>query len=48
MLQLGGVENSVALALKNHGFRTSLASKHMKKEQTRDMMKLYNKYAIKI
>jgi putative endopeptidase len=26
---------------------TSLAAKHMKKEQTRDMMKLYNKYPIK-
>ncbi len=26
---------------------TTLAAKHMKKEQTRDMVKLYNKYAIK-
>jgi putative endopeptidase len=28
------------ISFKNHGFRTSLASKHMKKEETRDMMKL--------
>jgi putative endopeptidase len=27
---------------------TPLAAKHMKKEQTRDMMKLYNKYLLKI
>ena len=47
MLQLGGVENSVVLAPKIMALETSLAAKHMKKEQTRDMMKLYNKYAIK-
>ncbi|SEA12423.1 endothelin-converting enzyme Metallo peptidase. MEROPS family M13 [Flavobacterium gillisiae] len=47
MLQLGGIENSAALATKIMTLETSLASKHMKKEQTRDMMKLYNKYAIK-
>ena len=46
-LQLGGVENSVALAPKIMALETSLAAKHMKKEQTRDMVKLYNKYAIK-
>ncbi|MBC5840799.1 M13 family metallopeptidase [Flavobacterium sp. F-380] len=46
MLQLGGVENSVVLAPKIMALETSLAAKHMKKEQTRDMMKLYNKYAI--
>jgi putative endopeptidase len=44
ILQLGGVENSVALAPKIMALETSLAAKHMKKEQTRDMMKLYNKY----
>jgi putative endopeptidase len=47
MLQLGGVESSVALAPKIMALETSLAAKHMKKEQTRDMMKLYNKYPIK-
>jgi putative endopeptidase len=47
MLQLGGVENSVVLAPKIMALETSLAAKHMKKEQTRDMMKLYNKYPIK-
>jgi putative endopeptidase len=47
MLQLGGVEKSVALAPKIMALETSFAAKHMKKEQTRDMMKLYNKYAIK-
>ena len=47
MLQLGGIENSAALATKIMALETSLASKHMKKEETRDMMKLYNKYAIK-
>jgi putative endopeptidase len=46
-LQLGGVENSVALAPKIMALETSLAAKQMKKEQTRDMVKLYNKYAIK-
>ena len=47
MLQLAAVENSAALATKIMALETSLAAKHMKKEQTRDMIKLYNKYAIK-
>ena len=47
MLQLGGIGNSAALATKIMALETSLAAKHMKKEETRDMMKLYNKYAIK-
>ena len=47
MLQLGGIENAAALVTKIMALETSLASKHMKKEETRDMMKLYNKYAIK-
>jgi putative endopeptidase len=47
MLQLGGVENGAALAPKIMALETTLASKHMKKEETRDMAKLYNKYAIK-
>ncbi|WP_396184940.1 M13 family metallopeptidase [Flavobacterium sp.] len=47
MLQLGGVENPSELAPKIMALETALASKHMKKEQTRVMAKLYNKYAIK-
>ena len=47
MLQLGGVENGAALAPKIMALETTLASKHMKKEETRDMAKLYNKYAVK-
>ena len=47
MLQLGGVENPFELAPKIMALETALASKHMKKEQTRVMAKLYNKYAIK-
>lgn len=46
-LLLGGVENSVELAKKIMTLETTLADKHMKKEETRDMVKLYNKYAIK-
>lgn len=47
MLLLGGVENSIELAKKIMTLETTLADKHMKKEETRDMVKLYNKYAIK-
>ncbi len=47
MLQLGGVENSSELAPKIMALETTLAGKHMKKEETRDMVKLYNKYEIK-
>ena len=47
MLQLGGVENPSELAPKIMALETALASKHMKKEQTRVMAKLYKKYAIK-
>ena len=47
MLLLGGVKNSSELAPKIMTLETTLADKHMKKEETRDMVKLYNKYAIK-
>ncbi|HSN49146.1 MAG TPA: M13 family metallopeptidase, partial [Flavobacterium sp.] len=47
MLQLAGVENGSALAPKIMALETTLASKHIKKEETRDMAKLYNKYAVK-
>ena len=47
MLQLGSVANSEELAPKIMALETALASKQMKKEQTREIAKLYNKYAIK-
>ena len=45
MLQLGGIQNPTESAAKIMALETSMASNHMKKEDTRDMMKLYNKYA---
>lgn len=45
MLQLGGVANPAESATKIMALETTLATQHMKKEDTRDMMKLYNKYA---
>lgn len=45
MLTLGGVANPAESAGKIMALETSFASNHMKKEETRDMMKLYNKYA---
>lgn len=45
MLQLSGIENPAENAKKIMALETSLATQHMKKEDTRDMMKLYNKYA---
>lgn len=45
MLQLGGVENATENAAKIMALETSFATYHMKKEDTRDVMKLYNKYA---
>ncbi|MCF6131650.1 M13 family metallopeptidase [Flavobacterium wongokense] len=46
MLQMGGVENPAENAAKIMTLETTLANQHMKKEDTRDMVKLYNKYAI--
>jgi putative endopeptidase len=46
MLKLGGVDNSAGIAQKIMALETTLASKHMKKELTRDMVKLYNSYTI--
>ena len=46
MLQLGGVVAPKELAPKIMALETALAAQHMKKEQTRDIVKLYNKYAI--
>lgn len=45
MLQLGGIENPTESAAKIMALETSFAMYHMKKEDTRDVMKLYNKYA---
>ncbi|MFV8336123.1 M13 family metallopeptidase [Flavobacterium sp. RSP29] len=47
MLQLGGIANAPDLSKKIMMLETTLAAQHMKKEQTRDIVKLYNKYAIK-
>jgi putative endopeptidase len=46
MLQMGGVANPAESAAKIMALETSLAAQHMKKEDTRDMVKLYNKYAV--
>ena len=45
MLQLGGVESPAENAAKIMALETLIAAQHMKKEDTRDMMKLYNKFA---
>ncbi len=47
MLRLAGIENSKQKASQIMALETSFASKHMKKEQTRDIVALYNKYGIK-
>ena len=47
MLELGGIASPAEIAPKIMALETTLAAKQMKKEQTRDMVKLYNKYAIK-
>lgn len=44
-LQLAGIENPNESAAKIMALETSLAAQHMKKEDTRDTQKLYNKYA---
>ena len=45
MLELAAVEGSKAAAQSILALETKIASKHMKKEDTRDMMGLYNKVA---
>ena len=45
MLRLSGIADPDEGALKIMALETSIAAQHMKKEDTRDMMKLYNKYA---
>lgn len=46
MLQLCGIENPTESAAKIMALETTLATNQMKKEDTRDMAALYNKYAI--
>lgn len=46
MLQLCGIENPTGSAAKIMALETTLATNQMKKEDTRDMAALYNKYAI--
>lgn len=46
MLQLSEIENPSESAAKIMALETLIAAVHMKKEDTRDMMKLYNKYNI--
>jgi putative endopeptidase len=45
MLELASIENPAESAAKILALETSLATYHMKKEDTRDTQKLYNKYA---
>lgn len=46
MLKLAGIPNNDDAAAKIMALETSIASNHMKKEDTRNMAALYNKYAI--
>lgn len=46
MLGLAGIPNAKASAAKIMALETSLASKHMKKEDTRNIVGLYNKFAV--
>lgn len=45
MLQMAGIANPAESAAKIMALEASFATKHMKKEDTRDTQKLYNKYA---
>ena len=47
MLQLAGIENPAKSATSIMALETTLATSHMKKEDTRNAAALYNKYAIK-
>ncbi|MGL2962784.1 M13 family metallopeptidase [Flavobacterium sp. RSB2_4_14] len=47
MFQLAGMPNASESATKIMALETTLATQHMKKEDTRDMVKLYNPYAVK-
>ncbi len=47
MLRLAGIDNSAQKAAQIMALETRLAEKQMKKEDTRDMVALYNKYSVK-
>jgi putative endopeptidase len=47
MLELSGIEKAAEKAKTIMAFETQLASKQMKKEDTRNIVALYNKYAVK-
>ncbi|WP_194349977.1 M13 family metallopeptidase [Pontibacter beigongshangensis] len=47
MLRIAGIENSAAKASQILDLETKLAAQHMKKEETRNIVGLYNKYATK-
>lgn len=47
MFDLCGIGNSAAKSKQILDFETKLAAKHMKKEETRNIVALYNKYAVK-
>ena len=46
MFDLVGIENSTIAAEKVMSIEKSLADKHWKKEENRDMYKIFNKYVI--
>jgi putative endopeptidase len=47
MLELCGIQNAAEKANRIMALETLIASKHMKKEDTRNTVALYNKYAVK-
>nr|WP_294775629.1 M13-type metalloendopeptidase [uncultured Flavobacterium sp.] len=47
MFQLTNMPNAMESAAKIMALETALATQHMKKEDTRDIVKLYNAYAVK-
>lgn len=47
MFDLCGISNSAVKSKQILDFETKLAAKHMKKEETRNIVALYNKYAVK-
>ncbi len=46
MFELANIPNAADKAKKIMALETLMASKHMKKEETRDMVKMYNKFSI--
>ncbi len=46
MLELAGLGNGKKMALDIMTLETAIATRHIKKEETRDMVKMYNNYAV--